>query len=129
MHYAYIMPLAHKPQPIALIRAVESLRDFLRREGLSENAFSKRHNLVQSTVHRVLSGRTRTVTPAVRKVLAAANISIEDGITSAPSSAMDNARLREALERAWDGDHESVYLLAALVEAVGTALRSSKRFK
>ena len=129
MHYAYIMPRIPRSPSRPLQRAVDELKGYLRREGISENSFAKRHNLVQSTVHRLLNGRTKTPTPAVRKILAYANIRLETGIAQGPALAVDNPRLRQALERAWDGREETTELLASLIEAVGAAIRLPLRTK
>ena len=129
MHYAYIMPRIPRPPSRALQRAVDELKSYMRSNGLSENAFAKKHDLVQSTVHRLLSGRTKTVTPAVRKILSNANITLQSGISEEGANAVDNPRLRTALERAWDGRKETTELLARLIEAVGAALRLPQRTK
>lgn len=129
MHYAYIMPRIPRPPSRPLQQAVDELKGYLRKEGISENSFAKRHGLVQSTVHRLLNGRTKTLTPAVKKILAYANIRLETGITEGPTTALDNPCLRQALERAWDGREETTELLARLIEAVGAAIRFPQRTK
>jgi hypothetical protein len=129
MHYAYIMPRSPSPPSKALQRAVDELKEYLRANGLSENAFAKRHQIVQSTVHRLVSGRTKSPTPAAKKILGYANIAIDSGISGPPVKAVDNPRLRAALERAWDGRQETTELLASLIEAVGAAIRLPLRTK
>lgn len=129
MHYAYIMPRIPRAPSPALQRAVDALKAHLRVEGMSENAFARKHGLVQSTVHRLLNGRTKTATPAVQKILGYARIDFDTGITEEPGTAVDNPRLRQALERAWDGRAETAELLARLIEAVGAAIRFPQRTK
>src|SRR3954471_15687642 len=83
--------------------ARQRLRSFLVVEGQSVNAFAARHGVTQSTVQRLLAGRTKKLTPAVRKILRYAKIEVEQRITEEATGAMDNPRLRTALEQAWDG--------------------------
>ena len=129
MHYAFIMPRTSRPSTRGLCRAVDDFRAHLRAEAVSENAFAKRHGLVQSTVHRFVAGRTKSLTPAARKILTYAKIELQTGITEESPAAVDNPQLREALERAWDGRPETVELLASLIDAVGSAIRLHQRTK
>ena len=123
------MPRIVRPPSPRLQSAVNEFKGYLRREGISENSFAKRHHLVQSPVLRLLKGRTKTATPAAKRILAYANIRLESGIMPRPRTAVDNPRLRQALERAWDGREETTELLANLIEAVGTAIRFPQRTK
>ena len=103
--------------------ARERFRAYLRAEGMTVNSFSNKHKLTQSTVQRLHTGRTKKITPAVRKILDYAKIELESGITKERYSAVDNPRLRAALEQAWDGSPETLELLAAVIEAIGAATR------
>lgn len=113
---------ARSPTP-EVEEAGRLLRAYLRQEGLTPNAFSRRNHLVQSTVQRLLTGRTKHVTPAVRRILGHASIDPDSGIID-PGQARHNLRLQRALQRAWNGSPETAELLAQLIEAIGVVLKT-----
>lgn len=101
------------------------LQDYLNRQDITANRLSFLTKVGQSTVSRFLTGRTKTVTPAISKVL------IYAGIENSPTipcitDGVDNSRLRAALERNWDGTAEGADKLAVLIDAVGPMLRSMR---
>ncbi len=129
MHYAYVMPrIAQKPSR-DLQRARDHFVAYLRAESMSVNGFSTRHGLTQSTVHRLVTGRTKTLTPSVRRILGYAKINLIPGIREEKSTALDNPRIRAALEHAWDGSADTADLLAHLIELIGAAMRKRAQFK
>lgn len=103
----------------------QQLQDYLNRNGITANKLSSLVNVGQPTVSRFLTGRTKTVTPAISKVLTYAGI---DQLKSIPriTLSIDNSRLRTALERNWDGTAEGAYKLAVLIDAIGPMLHSMR---
>lgn len=101
----------------------QRLQDYLNRKAITANRLSGLAKVRQSTISRFLTGRTKTVTPAISRVLAYAGIEDEERIHRI-SEGVKNPRLRAALERNWDGTDEGAEKLAALIDAVGPMLRS-----
>ena len=99
----------------------QHLREYLNREGITANRLSALAKVGQPTVSRFLTGRTKTVTPAISKVLTYAGI---DRSSTIPRIAegVDNSRLRAALARNWDGTAEGADKLAVLIDAIGPTL-------
>lgn len=118
------MPRIAKPTTLETVRAREALRLYLKRQSISVNALSQAAGVGQPTVSRFLSGRTKSVTAAIRPLLDYANIDFENGITEI-GGVLDNPRVRGALERVWDGRPETADLLARLIEALGPVLKSA----
>lgn len=101
------------------------LQDYLKREDITANSLSVMAKVGQPTVSRFLTGRTKTITPAISKVLTYAGLDRSSGI-SRITQCVDNSRLRAALERNWDGTAESADKLAVLIDAIGPILRSMR---
>jgi hypothetical protein len=99
------------------------LEGYLNRKGITANKLSSLAKVGQSTVSRFFTGRTKTVTPAISKVLIYAEIERQKVIPCI-TTCIDSSRLRTALERNWDGTAESADKLAILIDAVGPMLRS-----
>lgn len=118
------MPRTAKPTTLEAVRAREALRLYLKRQSISVNALAQAAGVGQPTVSRFLSGRTKSVTAAIRPLLDYANIDSENGITEI-GGVLDNPRVRGALERVWDGRPETADLLARLIEALGPVLKSA----
>ena len=80
----------------------------------------------QATVQRLLAGRTKTLTPAVKKMLKYASIDENECIDSSTDNALQNTHIRQALARVWDGSDGSAKLLARLIVIVAplVALRA-----
>ncbi len=129
MHYAYVMPRIAQMPSRDVQRARERFVAYLRAERMSVNAFSMRYGLTQSTVHRLVTGRTKTLTPSVRRILGYAKINLIHGIREEKSTALDNPRIRAALEQAWDGSADTAELLAHLIEVIGAAMHKRAQFK
>jgi hypothetical protein len=117
LYYAY-MPRIAKPASLQTESLRRALKIYLAQELLSVNEISKRVSVEQSTLCRFVSGRTKSVTPAINKVLSYAQIDINKCITEAPTL-LDNSRIRSALAKVWDGTPETAEVLAGLIEIVG----------
>lgn len=118
------MPRKAKPVTLEAIRAKEALKAYLARRDISVNAIAIEAGVGQPTVSRFLSGRTKSVTPAIRPLLRYAGIEAENGITRI-GSVLHNPRVQEALEHVWDGRAETAEMLARLIEALGPVLKST----
>lgn len=103
----------------------QELGAYMNRSGITANRLSSLSKVKQSTISRFLTGRTKTVTPAISKVLAYAGIGSPSTIPRI-TDGVDNSRLRAALERNWDGTAEGANKLAVLIDAVGPMLRSMR---
>lgn len=101
------------------------LQDYLTSKGITANRLSALANVGQPTVSRFLTGRTKTITPAISKVLSYAEIDQSSGILRI-NQCVDNPRLRAALERNWDGTAEGADKIAVLIDALGPILRSMR---
>lgn len=108
-----------QPATVAARRLLES---YLRKNDLTPTRFSRLVGCDQSTVQRLLAGRTKTMTPAVQKMLAYAGIKEEDCINASADSAAQNVHIRRALERVWDGSDSTAQLLARLIVAIGPVI-------
>lgn len=97
---------------------------YLRAMRTTPTGLSRQCGVDQSTIQRFLSGRTKTLTPQVQAILTHAGIGVDLCIESTVHP-VDHPRIREALEKAWDGRDETAELLAGLIEAVAPALRRS----
>lgn len=105
----------------------QELQDYLNRKGITANKLSSLAKVGQPTVSRFLTGRTKTVTPAILKVLSYADIGLKaENLRITSGVYVDNSRLRAALERNWDGTNEGADKLAALIDAIGPMLRSMR---
>lgn len=101
------------------------LKEYLIRKNITANRLSALVGVGQPTVSRFLAGRTKTVTPAILQVLSYACIDQKKTITCITES-IDNAHLRAALERNWDGSAEEAHQLAVLIDTIGPMLRSMR---
>lgn len=94
---------------------------YLAMPGRNALVLSKATGITQPTLSKFLTGRTKTITPHIRRVLEYAEIEIKAGITDARNPA-DNAILHGALMRAWDGSDGHAKLLAEVIETIGPIL-------
>lgn len=101
------------------------LQDYLNRKDISVNKLSSLAKVGQPTLSRFLSGRTKTLTPEILKVLSYADIDHKLPI-SRITPGVDNSSLRAALERNWDGTREGADKLVVLIDAIGPMLRSMR---
>ena len=124
--YYAVMPRIARSISDETVRARDALTKYLASAGLSVNSFARACGVKQCTLSRFFGGRTKTLTPAVRRALSYAGIDLETGITRITPST-ENPRLRQALEKAWDGTPEMADLLADVIEALGPTLARSTR--
>lgn len=101
------------------------LQDYLNRKDITANRLSSLAKVGQPTVSRFLTGRTKTITPAISKVLTYAGID-RSAVIPRMTQCVDNSRLCAALERNWDGTAEGADKLAVLIDAIGPILRSMR---
>jgi hypothetical protein len=120
------MPRITRQVSAETIRIREALAEHIRNTGHSVNFFAALCGVRQYTLSRFITGVTKNITPAIRSALGYAGIDCELGIT-AEAQPLDNARLRRALEKTWDGSPEMAELLADIIEAVGPALARCTR--
>lgn len=121
------MPRIAKPPQANLPRLRKELESYLKNAGITPTAFAERHGVNQSTVQRFLAARTKTVTPKMKPLLIYANIETNMCINDVPSLARDNARIRQALDRVWDGRESTAEILAKLIESVGPVIVQANR--
>jgi hypothetical protein len=121
------MPRIVKPPQANLHRIRKELRAYLKRVGSTPTAFAIEHGVNQSTVQRFLAARTKTVTPKMKPLLEYADIDLNICINDAASSGRDNARIRQALDKVWDGRESTAEILAKLIESVGPAIVQANR--
>ena len=121
------MPRIAKPPQANLPRIRKEVEAYLKDAYITPTAFAAMHGANQSTVQRFLAARTKTVTPKMKPLLKYANIEIDMRINDVPSSGRDNARIRQALDRVWDGRESTAEILAKLIESVGPVIVQASR--
>lgn len=121
------MPRIAKPPQANLPRIRKELRAYLKRVGSTPTAFSAERGVNQSTVQRFLAARTKTVTPKMKSLLDYADIDVNLRIDDAVNSGRDNVRIRQALDKVWDGRESTAEILAKLIEAVGPVIVQANR--
>lgn len=100
----------------------------MKRVGSTPTAFAIQKGVNQSTIQRFLAARTKTVTPKMKPLLEYAGIDLDMCIGDAMGTALDNAQIRKALDKVWDGRESTAEILAKLIESVGPAIvRASYR--
>ena len=117
-----IMPRIATTQSIDVLTARSKLRQYLMQKDCSESELSRRCGVPQYTISRFLSGRTKTVTPTVSRMLSYANIGIGDSTSKLYSEPI----IQAALSNAWDGTTEGVERIAVALNALAPLLRSAK---
>ncbi len=103
----------------------QELQRYLSMNDMTANRLSAAVNIGQPTLSRFLSGRTKSVTPSIAKALRYADI-VPSKTINCISQGVDNAILRAALERNWDGTAEGAESLAVLIDTMGSLLRSMR---
>jgi hypothetical protein len=63
----------------------------------------------------------------MKPLLRYANIEVDMCIGDVASSGRDNARIRQALDRVWDGRESTAEILAKLIESVGPVIVQANR--
>lgn len=108
------------------MRVREALAKHIESANLSPNAFAKLCGVGQSTMSRFLGGVTKNINPAIKPALRYACIGLITGIPKM-TPPLDNARLRDALDKVWDGSPQMADLLADIIEAVGPVVTRCAR--
>ncbi len=108
-------------------RIRKELWAYLKRVDLTPTAFAILLGVNQSTVQRFLAGRTKTVTSKMKSLLEYANIDVNMCMEDTESSGRDNALIRQALDKVWDGRESTAEILAKLIESVGPAIVQASR--
>lgn len=121
------MPRIAKPPQANLPRLRRELESYLKDAGITPTVFAAMHGVNQSTVQRFLAAHTKTVTPKMRPLLKYANIDLKICIDDVASSGCDNARIRQALDKVWDGRDSTAEILAKLIESVGPVIVQANR--
>lgn len=121
------MPRIAKPPQANLPRIRKEFQAYLKKAGTTPTAFAKQHGVNQSTVQRFLAARTKNVTPKMKPLLKYANIEVDMCISDVASAGRDNARIRQALDRVWDGRESTAEILAKLIESVGPVIVQANR--
>jgi transcriptional regulator with XRE-family HTH domain len=116
------MPRLAKSPQANLPRIRKELWAYLKKAGLTPTAFATEMGVSQSTVQRFLAARTKTVTPKMKPLLEYADINLNICIDDVQISGIDNARIRQALDKVWDGRESTAEILAKLIESVGPAI-------
>ena len=106
-------------QATETIKARRALQAYLDEPGRTQIALSGLSGIAQPTISKFLSGRIKSLTPDVRKVMRFANI----GINEIGTRLSSDARIQHALGAAWDGTEIGTQLLARAIEALGPVLR------
>ncbi len=119
--FAYMSRIAKPPQD-NLPRIRKELKAYLKKVGSTPTAFAREHGVNQSTVQRFLAAGTKSVSPKIRPLLEYAGIDVDIRIDDAGSAGADNARIRQALDRVWDGQASTAEILARLIESVGPVI-------
>lgn len=122
------MPRIAKPPHPDLPRLRQELAAYLERIGSNPNCFSRAMGVNQSTVQRFLAGRTKNITETIRPLLIYAGITLETRIPVRRRSIdpLGNQRIKQALEKVWDGSDASAAVLAQVIEAIGPVLLSQR---
>lgn len=117
------MPRIARPPTQEVRVARREVQAYLKREGLAAAHLAVQAGVGQPTVSRLLSGRTKTITPEVARLLAYAAIEVK-----VPNNCIkleiSSPALSAALGRYWDGSEAAAEVLARLIEAVAPALVS-----
>lgn len=121
------MPRIAKPPQSNLPRIRKELQAYLKRVGSTPTAFANENGVNQSTVQRFLAARTKTVTFKMKPLLEYACIDVNMRIDYAENSGRDNVRIRQALEKVWDGRESTAEILAKLIESVGPVIVQANR--
>jgi transcriptional regulator with XRE-family HTH domain len=115
------MPRIARPISDDTTRVRDALAKHIRSINLTPNAFAAQCGVSQSTLSRFLCGITKNINPAIKPALRYAGIDYIRGIPNDARS-LDNARLREVLDRLSDGSPEVAELLADIIEALVPAV-------
>lgn len=121
------MPRIAKPPHSNLSRIRKELEAYLKKKKSTPTAFALANGVNQSTVQRFLASRTKSVTPKMKPLLEYAKIDINIRIDDAPNEGSQNVRIRQALDKVWDGLDSTAEILAKLIESVGPVIVQANR--
>lgn len=96
------------------------LKRWQRHEDLTQGDLGRIARLSQGQISRLLDGRAKEVTPAVRRLAKAAAIDLHQ---LAPADDPLHARLHAELDRAWDGSKAQADALVSLLRAARALVR------
>jgi len=119
--YFEYMPRKAIPHTSEAILARQAIRHHLERTQTCAYVLAREAGVGQPTLSKFLNGHTKSVTDDIRKVLDYSGITDNPRILESPRSE-ENASLRDAITRVWDGSREHAAALAELIEAVGPVL-------
>ena len=110
-------------QPAAdVAHARTMLAAYLERRDKSEMQLSRESGVPQYTISRFMTGRTKSVTPAIGKALIYVNNGMKEGLGKLSA----DPRIQRALGSAWDGTEEGTALLASAICALAPVIRSAR---
>lgn len=98
------------------------LAAYLARPGNSGSDLARRSGVPQYTVSKFLTGRIKSMTPPVKRLLQFAEIGIDVGLSKLTS----DPRIQRALGSAWDGTEQGVSLLASAINALAPVIRDAR---
>lgn len=98
------------------------LAAYFERPGKSEMQLSRESGVPQYTISRFMTGRTKSVTPAIGKALMYARNGMKGGLGKLSA----DPRIQRALGSAWDGTEEGTALLASAIDALAPVIRSAR---
>lgn len=116
------MPRIAINQTIEVLAARGQLRRHITSLGITDSEYSRRSGVPQYTLSKFLSGRIKTITPAIEGALSYANI----GIIHDVNLLAQNPALRRALGHAWDGTEQGAQTLALMIEAIAPIIRATQ---
>jgi hypothetical protein len=117
------MPRFSIPADDKVSQARALLATYLAQPGRSEMDLSRQSGVRQYTISRFLTGRTKSLTPDVRKFLGYA----ENGIGMSIEKLTSDPRVQRALGSAWDGSEQGISLIADTIAALAPVLKGSRQ--
>lgn len=110
-------------EPMAgVVHARTMLAAYFERPGKSEMQLSRETGVPQYTISRFMTGRTKSVTPAIGRALVYATNGIESGLGKLSA----DPRIQRALGSAWDGTEQGTALLASAIDALAPVIRNAR---
>lgn len=116
------MPRIAMEPSIEVAQGRTLLAAYLARPGNSGSALARRSGVPQYTVSKFLTGKIKSLTPPVKRLLEFAEIGIDSGLSKLTA----DPRIQRALGSAWDGTDQGVALLASAINALAPVIRDSR---